>query len=245
MSDNSKTNKVENCIIINLERRPDLWEGLSEFRQKMKASGIDVVRLEGRDTSKETNVIQNLYTEGILDLDSIGWRKNVKQFIGELGCFVSHYNALKMVIDKGLDKCLILEDGIQFLRTDFENLEIRPGIDIVICHPHMSQKSKLDGWGLQGYIVSQSGAKKILKHAFPLACPYDLALRELMRRFTLAYYEQEKPFFMRKYDRESSVGLPEGHTDNDVVEKQNMTKVWKRIIDGCISQGLNIDNLIN
>ena len=236
--------RVEHCIIINLKRRSDLWDGLKTYRYMMQSCGIEVTRLEGRDTSQETNVIQSLYEEGVLSLDGIGWRKNAKQFIGELGCFTSHQYALKMIVEKGWNNCLILEDGIQFLRTDFENLTIMPGLDIVICHPHMSQKSKLDGWGLQGYIVSQNGAQKILKHAFPLSCPFDLALRELMRAFTLAYNEQDKPFFKRKYDRVSSVGLPEGHTDNDVVSKQDMTKIWKRIIDGCIKNGICLDEII-
>ena len=236
--------KVKHCIIVNLDRRPDLWENLAPMREGMARVGIEVHRLSGRDANDEPQLIANLYKEGVLDLNSSGWRRNVKQLRGELGCFASHYNALKKIVENAWEPCLVMEDGIQCLRPDFENLEIARGLDIGICHPHMSQFRELDGWGLQGYIVTVSAARKILKLAFPLKCPFDITLRELMRKYELAHFEQKEHFFKRKYDRVSSVGLPEGHTDDRVVDKQLFMPIWKRIVDGCIKRGLNLEELI-
>ena len=236
--------KVKHCIIINLDRRQDLWDSLSLMREEMADAGIEVHRLVGRDANDEPELIANLYRENILDLNSCGWRKNVKQLRGELGCFSSHYLALRKVVEDKLEPCLITEDGIECLRTDFNNLTIPKGLDIGICHPHLSQRVKLDGWGLQGYIVTVAAAQKVLNKAFPLTCPFDIALRELMRKYELAYFEQEKHFFKRKNDRKSSVGLPEGHTDDKVVEKQDFTPIWQRIVEGCLNQKLNLEDLM-
>lgn len=218
--------KVKHCLIINLDSRIDLWDKLSEPRRLMNEAGITVERLPGINYSTTTNLLQKLYNEGIITLESSGWRKNAVHMRNEWGAFTAHREALIKVIENDLKCCLIMEDGVEFLRTDFENLKIKNWLDISILYPNM----KDEGWGVQGYIVTKKGAENLLSKLFPLKMPYDLALRNEMKAYNLTYEFVEPYFLKRDNDRQSSVGLPLNH-GNNYNEKQCMTPLYKRLID--------------
>ncbi|XP_073347732.1 procollagen galactosyltransferase 2-like [Pagrus major] len=104
---------------------------------------------------------------------------------GEIGCFLSHYNIWKQVVQQELQQVLLLEDDVRFepsfgsrLVTIMENVQ-RVGLewDLIyvgrkrlqvkepeqwvkgvrnLVHPHYSY------WTL-GYVLSLNGAKKLLK----------------------------------------------------------------------------------
>ena len=104
-------------------------------------------------------MVNDLISTNRLHLNSSGFRKTKEGFLGELGCYMGHYNSWKYIVDNNLDNCLILEDGIEFLRNDFENMKINDDLDIVFVNEEMKvqindNKKQFIGYGLQGYIVS-------------------------------------------------------------------------------------------
>jgi len=50
---------------------------------------------------------------------------------------MGHYNSWKYIVDNNLDNCVILEDGIEFLRNDFENIKINDELDILFINEEM------------------------------------------------------------------------------------------------------------
>lgn len=230
---------VKHCLIINLDTRPDLWDALREQRAKMKEVGILVERVPGVVYSGTTNLIRTLYQQKLLDLNSGGWRKNPQHMRNEFGCAMAHYNALKTVIDKDWDSCLILEDGIKFLRDDFENLKIKKWLDVSIVHPNMKEA----GEGAQGYVVTNAGARKMIEKLFPLKVPYDIGFRNLVFKYELASYYDEPYWVIRNDKRQSSIGLPaHERIDNrhtlsiqERSSKQCLKQLYERLIEGIFS----------
>lgn len=126
----------------------------------------------------------------ILTWDSFklrGWFK-----IGEVGCFLSHYKLWKQLITDSCDFYLILEDDAELtfdvnkLNYFFENENLR-NVDLIFCQSvspnfpngkrafkNITEKLEikipklvLDAEtieGTAGYIVSKSGANKLIKH---------------------------------------------------------------------------------
>jgi len=66
---------------------------------------------------------------------------------------VGHYNSWKYIVDNNLDSCLILEDGVEFLRDDFANLKLNKNLHILFINEEMNRidaNKNLVGYGLQG-----------------------------------------------------------------------------------------------
>lgn len=226
--------QVKHCLIINMDSRTDLWEALNEPRRLMQEAGIRVERVPGVDNTYAPNLLKTLYREGILAFDSAGWRRNSKHLRNELGCFTAHYNALKRVVQEGWESCLIMEDGVEFLRADFENLRTNKQIDVKVIHPHM----KNEGWGAQGYVVTEKGAANMLSILYPLKLPYDLAMRNALMRRELVYHIHG-PYFMKRNDRRiSSIGRD--MSERDLNKKQSLLPLYKRLLDG-LMEDPNID----
>lgn len=241
--------KVKHCLIINLDSRQDLWDKLSEPRRLMNEAGITVERLPGINYSTTANLLQKLYNEGIITLESSGWRKNLKHMRNELGCFTAHRNALMKVVENDLPCCLIIEDGVEFLRTDFENLNIKNWLDVSIIHPHM----KNEGYGAQGYVVTKQGAANILSKVYPLKMPYDLALRHEMKAYNLTYEFAEPYFLKRNNHRQSSIGIS-GTPDNKdlnykkgelIMPLQTYKPLYTRLLEGIMKdKSIDLDNYL-
>ena len=150
---------IKNCIIINLDYWTDLWDKLKNFRNQWEKCGNKIIKISGVNYKDKKNVVNDLISTNRLHLNSSGFRKTKEGFLGELGCYMGHYNSWKYIVDNNLDNCLILEDGIEFLRNDFENMKINDDLDIVFVNEEMKvqindNKKQFIGYGLQGYIVS-------------------------------------------------------------------------------------------
>jgi GR25 family glycosyltransferase involved in LPS biosynthesis len=132
---------VNNCLIINLDSRKDLWNNLETFRNKWKSEKKTVERIQGVTLKNEENVLLQLIASNRININGSGFRKNKNSFFGELGCFMSHYNCWKYVVDNDLDNCLILEDGIEFLRDDYKNLKINNNVHILFLNEEMNNST--------------------------------------------------------------------------------------------------------
>jgi GR25 family glycosyltransferase involved in LPS biosynthesis len=235
---------VKKCLIMNLDTRRDLWADLQPQIEKMERAGIEVAREPGVNYKDTPNLLSTLIKEDFLSLKASGLRKNVDHMKGELGCARAHFNALKRVVDNDWDSCLIMEDGVEFLHDDFAALRIKKWLDISICYPHLKE----DAEGAQAYIVTQQGARKMLKALFPLELPYDIALRNTIRGFNLAHHFNEPYLVKRRDKRESSIGLGANECIQDRCKltwqersaKQSMVPLYERIIRGLIEKRTDI-----
>ncbi|XP_010731705.3 procollagen galactosyltransferase 2 [Larimichthys crocea] len=171
----------DEIFLINLKRRSDRRE---RMLSTLSVLGIHVTLTEAVD-GKALNSSQ-LQAMGIDMLP--GYKDPYSGRVltrGEIGCFLSHYNIWKQVVQQELQQVLVLEDDVRFeprfcrrLMTIMENVQsVGLEWDLIyvgrkrlqvkepeywvkgvsnLVHPHYSY------WTL-GYVLSLNGAKKLLQ----------------------------------------------------------------------------------
>lgn len=239
---------VNNCIIINLDSRPDLWYNLDPFRNKFISCGKKVKRISGVDYKKQTHVINYFLRINRLNMNGCGFRHKKEALIGELGCYMSHYKSWKYIVDNNLDSCIILEDGIDFLQNDYTELSIDPNLDILFINQEMTIdfNKNLTGYGTQGYIITQKGAKLLLDKCFILSLPIDLQIRSLCNTKEICYDVMNKPFVKRNNNRISSIDetITQQTSQLNLNDKQNTNNILQRLFSNFLEKNLNLDDYI-
>jgi hypothetical protein len=236
---------VNNCLIINLDNRSDLWNKLEKFRTNWEKSNKKWHRIQGLDYRNKTNVINEFIMTNKINLNGTGFRNSKNAFLGELGCFMGHYNSWKYVLDNKFENCLILEDGIRFLHNDFENIRINKNVEILFVNEEMKMigENQFIGYGLQGYIITQKGAEFLLKNCYTLAAPIDLQIRHLCNTENISATVIKRPFVKRNNERLSSIGMDVDDVD-DLNKKQNQDSIIQRILQNLLNQNINLDEFI-
>lgn len=236
---------VKNCFIINLDDRLDLWSLSEDFRKEWVNKDNVVTRIPGVNYNLETNLINKFIVSNRLNLNGSGFRKNKNSFIGELGCYMSHYNCWTKIVEKNLDCVLILEDGIEFIKKDFDNITINNDIDVLFVNQEMSMDNSLNiiGYGLQGYIVTQKGAKLLIEHCQTLECPIDLQVRNLCNSKIIKGSVWNIPYVKRNNQRVSSIDRLITNVENPN-DKQDMNSIINRLLINLLNKNVNLDDFI-
>lgn len=199
-------------------------QGMDNTVQAMPAFVINL----DRDASKMANVTARLGREGLqferiaavdgssLQDDEI--RRRCTATCGEycpkaaIGCFLSHIEAWKKVVERGLDKALILEDDVGFRPGGLQVInqalaELPDEWHVLLCGCFTCQKEmgteKLAGflrgappakevsahlripsqtYGSQSYVVSQTGARTLLELLPKPTWHVDWAMGAAMRK---------------------------------------------------------------
>jgi GR25 family glycosyltransferase involved in LPS biosynthesis len=248
---------VNNCLIINLDERTDLWKNLEGFREEWTKLGKKCERIPGVSYKNKTNVLNEFIANGKLNIATGGFRTNKQGFLGELGCYMGHYNAWKHIVDNQLTSCLIVEDGIKQLRSDYQRLTISPDkLDILFVNAEMEinitiPSEQVFGYGLQGYIVTYECAQKLLKECNELNMPIDLQIAGLCHKQILKATALFSPYVMRDNDRLSSIdGIKSRETtsrldkETFIQEKQNPEAIILRILTNLLRKNVNLDDLL-
>ena len=238
---------VNNCLIINLDERIDLWNNLEFFRDKWIEINKNVTRLKGVNYKNQMGVINNFIKKNKLNLNGNGFRKTKESLLGELGCFESHYNCWKYVVDNNLDSCLILEDGIEILRDDFDSISIHDELDILFINEEMKMdlNKNFIGYGTQGYIVTKKGAKKLIDKCYTLSAPIDLQMRHLCTTKELNGDVLSRPYVKRNNNRISSIeGTVVNNTEVNLNDKQSPHSIIQRILMNLLEKNINLDEYI-
>jgi GR25 family glycosyltransferase involved in LPS biosynthesis len=241
------SHSVNNCLIINLDTRSDLWEKLKLFRENWEKHKKIVERISGVSYKNQTNVLIQFIKNNRINLNGLVFRNNKDSFLGELGCFMGHYNCWKYIVDNKLNNCLILEDGIEVLREDFENLKIINTLDILFVNEEMklgTNNKTLFGYGLQGYILTKTGAEKLLKKCYTLILPIDLQIRQLCNKSELNYSVIQKPYFKRDHNRVSSIEDTIMNDESNLNTKQNPNTIIQRILTNLLIKNINLDDYL-
>lgn len=234
---------INNCLIINLDSRKDLWNKLQPFRDEWTTKNKKIIRISGINYKDKSNILNEFIKNNRIDLNGSGFRNNKNPFLGELGCYMSHYEAWKYIVDNNLNSSLILEDGISFIRDDYQNIIMNKKLDLLFINEEMkmNNENQFIGYGLQGYIVSFNGAQKLMNLCHKLYAPIDLQIRDLCNKKQINASILSKSFVKRDNTRESSIDgiiVNENHNLND---KQNPYSILQRILNGLINKNINLD----
>ena len=237
---------IIHCLIINIDNRTDLWNKLKPFRDEWALIGKTCHRISGIEYKNNKHVINHFIQQNRLNLNGNGFRKSKQSFLGELGCYMSHYAAWTYIYEHQLENCLILEDGIQFLRNDFNNLSINNDLDILFVNTEMvmNNMKQFIGYGTQGYIVTNKGAQKLMTHCRILSAPIDLHIRHLCN--TKDINANILPNSLVKRD-ETHISSIEGIIMNDLDDlnnKQHSSSILQRIMNNIINKNINLDDYI-
>lgn len=236
--------KINHCLIINLDSRNDLWESLQGFITKLEENNINYERISGVDYRNKEYVLNKMIAENRIDLNGSGFRTSKISFLGEIGCYLSHYKCWKYVVKNKLKNCLIVEDGIHMLRDDFNNLAIDSNYDLIFVNEEMKKNNNaFVGYGLQGYIISFKCAEILLKTCNMLHIPIDLQIRHLCNSNIIFANVIEKPFVQRNHTRVSSIDMSVSDTE-DLNKKQSGLSIIQRIIQKLIENNMNLDDYV-
>lgn len=237
---------INNCLIINLDTRKDLWNNLEPFRNKWTSEKKTVERIQGVTFKNNDNTLLQLIASNKININGSGFRKNKESFFGEIGCFMSHYNCWKYVVDNELDNCLILEDGIEFLRDDFKNMKINNNVHILFVNEEMNQfdlNKNFIGYGLQGYVVTKKGATILMNKCHTMFIPIDLQIRHLCNTKELVGTTITKPYLKRQNNRVSSIDNSVTNMDN-LNEKQDPNNILTRLLLKLKEKNINLDDFV-
>lgn len=115
---------IENILYINLTHRADRR---NKMNQQLSKYSIPIHRIEAIYGLELQDPEYNSHTMKSLDLPEVSvdyWksRKNfalmttkITSILPRVGCFLSHYRALKYIVDNKLNNVLILEDDAELL----------------------------------------------------------------------------------------------------------------------------------
>ncbi|XP_077460689.1 procollagen galactosyltransferase 1 [Stigmatopora argus] len=237
----------DEVFMINLVRRADRRERMLRNLHEMELSCKVVAAVDGKALNKS-----DIESMGIKMLpgykDPYHGRPLTK---GELGCFLSHYNIWKEIVDRNLHTSLVIEDDLRFEvffkrrlqallqevtthKLDWDLIYIgrkRMQVD----HPeksvpnvHNLVEADYSYWTL-GYMLSLQGAKKLLK-AEPLKkmLPVDEFLPVMFDRHpVLEYKEHFENRSLRAFSAEPLLVYPTHYTgDSGYISDTETSVVW-------------------
>lgn len=204
-------------LVINLDRSTDRWE---QIQQRAFETGVTIERVPAVDGTK----IPQLEWQ---DFDT----KKFHLFHGrrpkgaEYGCYMSHIRALRIVVERDLPYALILEDDAGFLPGFKQRLDaiLSSGFsfDALKLYNHRysgfllkHQTAAGDRIGRcihgplgssMGYLVTNQGAKRLLRSLLPMFLPYDIALERGWNGGVEVYITRD-PLMQPSDDTTSTIG---------------------------------------
>ncbi|XP_011526601.1 procollagen galactosyltransferase 1 isoform X3 [Homo sapiens] len=198
----------DEVFMINLRRRQDRRERMLRALQAQEIECRLVEAVDGK--AMNTSQVEALGIQMLPGYrDPYHGRPLTK---GELGCFLSHYNIWKEVVDRGLQKSLVFEDDLRFeiffkrrLMNLMRDVE-REGLDwdliyvgrkrMQVEHPEKAVprvrnlvEADYSYWTL-AYVISLQGARKLLA-AEPLSkmLPVDEFLPVMFDKHPVSEYK--------------------------------------------------------
>jgi glycosyl transferase family 25 len=197
--------KQISAYVINLDRNTERYKLFMEnYNNIMPENGIErISAVEGNSLSyKELeDVVSSEVLNGIRHIDSTGQRLSDKQLTrGMIGCYLSHIKIYEMNVNHS-DIVLVFEDDAKFdinINDFIKNLkELPDNWDIILLGTVQKFSYSIysdsfynvyEFWGTQGYIINNSGMKKMLQYYKPINVQIDFKMGELCKNKILNVY---------------------------------------------------------
>lgn len=237
----------DEVFMINLKRRGDRRERMLRALTEQEIECKIIAAVDGKAMN-----ISEIHALGIHMLpgysDPYHGRPLTK---GELGCFLSHYNIWKEIVDRGLKTSLILEDDLRFeifFKRRLQNLLLElqsQSLDWDLIYigrkrmqvdrpekavPNIRNLVEADYsyWTL-GYMMSLQGARKLLK-AQPLSkmLPVDEFLPVMFNKHPVSdYMEQFETRDLKAFSAEPLLVFPTHYTgEAGYISDTETSTVW-------------------
>ena len=217
---NSKTLINYNKIyLINLEYRKDR---LNKFNETFFNSDISInynhfKAIDGKNININNYVTDKTLKE-INEIEKTGYRKYHYQLTrGAIGCYLSHTNIWKDILDNNIKNGLILEDDI-IIPKEFNNLlnknikYIPDDYDIILlgykcidCNSKLNYIKVNKFWLMHSYIITKKCIEKIYNKMFPIKQQIDSELSDLSQELNI-YATKENIVF--NYISDTDIQLP-------------------------------------
>ncbi|KAI4882407.1 hypothetical protein NFI96_025174 [Prochilodus magdalenae] len=244
-----KPNKMgfDEVFLINLQRRTDRRERMLRALREQEIDCKIVAAVDGKAMNvSEVNALGIHMLPGYSD--PYHGRPLTK---GELGCFLSHYNIWKEIVERGLKASLVMEDDLRFevfFKRRLKNLlsEVQSeGLDwdliyigrkrMQVDRPekavpniHNLVEADYSYWTL-GYMISLQGAKKLM-NAEPLSkmLPVDEFLPVMFNKHPVSdYMEQFENRNLKAFSAEPLLVYPTHYTgEPGYISDTETSTVW-------------------
>lgn len=172
-------------FLINLDRDA---ARLASVSGRLRAAGIEFERIAG---------VNGVQVPGFFSADFGQAISASLMSHGEIGCYASHLLAAKQVVDRGLDCAVVVEDDTGYADGAAAVIAAAAGSapdgwDVIsLCARSRRAMLKVADlpaghsvvrysrypWDVAGYIISRSGAQKLLAHGVRTV-PFDLQMRQ-------------------------------------------------------------------
>jgi len=194
------TNMTIYCI--NLDKSKDRMRKINKNFKNLNLSVTRFEAIDGNNVIVDTNKVKLDYDTNLNSLcdKNIKPGINLKLSKGEIGCIYSHYGLWEKMLDKNIEKCIIVEDDIKpnkNFNTYKKYLSKVPNDwDIIyISFLNTGKKKYVSkniyiptcGFSTSGYIINLKCVKKIMKK-LPINRPIDLFLLELFKNKIINAY---------------------------------------------------------
>lgn len=165
--------------VINLDKNKDRWTSVRKSYQQSDMTSIPINRFSaviGKNLNPEV-YLSNEAQEELKTNEKRGYRTRHYQLSrGGIGCFLSHYELFKKLLQTDNDMYLVFEDDVAFPKNAQEQLskavqDAPKDWDIILfgfsrLHGYKEQETYVKAmgfWGTGSYVVNKRGAMKFIK----------------------------------------------------------------------------------
>ncbi len=193
--------KIINCpvFVINLERSNLRREYILKY---LTALGLDV-RIFNAIEGNKLN-LSELEKKGVYNKSTANEAFSRQLSLPEIGCSLSHIGVYQKIIEENIDRALILEDDIIFIKNIEEYFkpllrDMPEDWDIIQIYYKCQDYDKITDTivkfrsekcmptGAAGYFITRSAADMILKNVYPIRYPADSLLARTPRWGAVVY----------------------------------------------------------
>jgi glycosyl transferase, family 25 len=242
--DCTQANGVELPIVaVNLDRRPDKWQTLSE---RMAAVGLTkIVRASAVEGAKVPAAQVAALVRSPADVTAGGPSSHLTLTPPAIGCALSHLGIWRWMLGAGLPRLLVVEDDampmpsfnaerlrrvLAGLRPDMELVLLgyrimagladrpRPGADVARIHYFN---------GTHAYLITPAGCRRLLQALLPLQAQLDHQISSVLMRSRDAFpaYYVAQPFFDCDWSFGSDLYIPAHHLSDESAADRELHEI--------------------
>jgi len=136
--------------------------------------------------------------------------------VGQLACFLSHFEVWNLMVEKNIDVALVLEDDVKIYKNFnkvfdkiYDNLPVKFDYVHLFVHPEKQKLEYLDGkdgdiipaednFGTVAYLISLRGARKLVKltRLLKIQAPVDRFINFCIEHNFMKAFMVKKPFLI-------------------------------------------------